>query len=71
MDISAPNETRQPPRPVSGGLRAQNSPSRPSPPPLAPLEYLQSQRRGSITDPSLHAGPSAQAPHNGEQPGAA
>lgn len=27
-----------------------------SPPvPLAPLEYLQNQRRGSITDPSLHA----------------
>ncbi|KAI0068845.1 hypothetical protein BV25DRAFT_1910585 [Artomyces pyxidatus] len=24
-------------------------------PPLAPLDYLQSQRRGSITDPSLHA----------------
>jgi hypothetical protein len=23
--------------------------------PLAPLEYLQNQRRGSITDPSLHA----------------
>ncbi|KAH9843830.1 uncharacterized protein C8Q71DRAFT_844663 [Rhodofomes roseus] len=26
--------------------------------PLAPLEFLQNQRRGSITDPSLHAGPS-------------
>lgn len=26
----------------------------PTVPPLAPLEYLQSQRRGSITDPSLH-----------------
>lgn len=26
-----------------------------SPGPLAPLEYLQNQRRGSITDPSLHA----------------
>ena len=24
-------------------------------PPLAPLEYLQSQRKGSITDPALHA----------------
>ena len=23
--------------------------------PLAPLEFLQNQRRGSITDPSLHA----------------
>lgn len=27
--------------------------------PLAPLEYLQNQRRGSITDPSLHAGPTS------------
>jgi hypothetical protein len=25
------------------------------PPPLAPLHYLQNHRRGSITDPSLHA----------------
>jgi hypothetical protein len=33
-------------------------PSRHSPvAPLAPLEYLQNQRRGSITDPSLHAAP--------------
>lgn len=38
------------------GQRPQNSPTRHSPaPPLAPLEYLQNQRRGSITDPSLHA----------------
>ncbi|PSR72922.1 hypothetical protein PHLCEN_2v11225 [Hermanssonia centrifuga] len=44
---------------------AQNKPSSPaitsrSPvTPLAPLEFLQNQRRGSITDPSLHAaGPS-------------
>lgn len=29
---------------------------------LAPLEYLQSQRRGSVTDPFLHA--SAQQPHH-------
>lgn len=29
--------------------------SRHSPPPLAPLHYLQNHRRGSITDPSLHA----------------
>lgn len=28
-----------------------------SPPPLAPLLYLQTHRRGSITDPSLHAAP--------------
>jgi hypothetical protein len=28
--------------------------SRSSVPPLAPLEYLQNQQRGSITDPSLH-----------------
>lgn len=33
-------------------------PSRLSPAtPLAPLEFLQNQRRGSITDPSLHAAP--------------
>ncbi|KAJ7433847.1 hypothetical protein B0H11DRAFT_2120611 [Mycena galericulata] len=35
-----------------------NQPSRHSPvQPLAPLEFLQNQRRGSITDPSLHATP--------------
>jgi hypothetical protein len=28
-----------------------------SPPPLAPLLYLQTHRKGSITDPSLHAAP--------------
>ncbi|KAI9000985.1 hypothetical protein BD414DRAFT_473273 [Trametes punicea] len=27
--------------------------------PLAPLEFLQNQRRGSITDPSLHAAPTS------------
>ena len=31
--------------------------TRQSPPPLAPLLYLQTHRRGSITDPSLHAAP--------------
>lgn len=31
-------------------------------PPLAPLEYLQKQRKGAITEPSLHA-----AGYNGEQ----
>jgi hypothetical protein len=30
--------------------------------PLAPLEYLQNQRRGSITDPSLHAASSNPPP---------
>ncbi|KAF5363699.1 hypothetical protein D9756_000622 [Leucocoprinus leucothites] len=30
--------------------------------PLAPLEYLQTQRRGSITDPQLHAAPNT-SPH--------
>ncbi|KAL1946773.1 hypothetical protein VTO73DRAFT_14877 [Trametes versicolor] len=29
--------------------------------PLAPLEFLQNQRRGSITDPSLHAAPTPPA----------
>jgi hypothetical protein len=37
-------------------FKKDSSSSRNSPvPPLAPLEYLQNQRRGSITDPSLHA----------------
>ena len=36
---------------------ATNGSSRHSPPPLAPLLYLQTHRRGSITDPSLHAAP--------------
>ncbi|KAI5125009.1 hypothetical protein M0805_007433 [Coniferiporia weirii] len=42
--------------------RPQDSSARHSPaPPLAPLEFLQNQRRGSITDPSLHAAsPSSQ-----------
>lgn len=37
--------------------------------PLAPLEYLQNQRRGSITDPSLHAAPttSSKLNHNYRQ----
>lgn len=36
--------------------RPLDMPARHSPaPPLAPLEFLQNQRRGSITDPSLHA----------------
>ena len=40
---------------ISDPSRAKD-PQRHSPaPPLAPLEFLQSQRRGSITDPSLHA----------------
>lgn len=30
--------------------------------PLAPLEYLQTHRRGSITDPQLHAAPRPQSP---------
>ena len=30
--------------------------------PLAPLEFLQNQRRGSITDPSLHAAPAQPLP---------
>lgn len=42
--------------------------SRHSPaPPLAPLEYLQNQRRGSITDPSLHAAsPNPQTQNNNQ-----
>ncbi|KAG6814182.1 hypothetical protein H0H92_000859 [Tricholoma furcatifolium] len=50
--------------------------SRPSPPPpLAPLQYLQNQRRGSITDPSLHAAPNMKLNTSyrppGEQPSSA
>lgn len=46
MDVTDKDSTHRP----------HDSPSRHSPaPPLAPLEYLQNQRRGSITDPSLHA----------------
>ncbi|GLB33813.1 putative helix loop helix domain containing protein [Lyophyllum shimeji] len=46
--------------PQNGNAKANGSgqkepTSRQSPPPLAPLQYLQNQRRGSITDPSLHA----------------
>jgi hypothetical protein len=48
-DISTaiPNNSSKPPSPPF--------PHSSSVPPLAPLEYLQNQRRGSITDPSLHA----------------
>ncbi|KAI0759923.1 hypothetical protein BC629DRAFT_1584256 [Irpex lacteus] len=39
------------------------APSRHSPvSPLAPLEFLQNQRRGSITDPSLHAASTSNLP---------
>lgn len=41
---------------TSNGTSQKDMPTRHSPiAPLAPLEYLQNQRRGSITDPSLHA----------------
>ncbi|KAJ7700094.1 hypothetical protein B0H17DRAFT_1048551 [Mycena rosella] len=44
--------------PNNGAPNRDNQPSRHSPvAPLAPLEFLQNQRRGSITDPSLHATP--------------
>ncbi|TFK43528.1 hypothetical protein BDQ12DRAFT_675124 [Crucibulum laeve] len=43
---------------ANGSSHRDSSPSKHSPiAPLAPLEYLQNQRRGSITDPSLHAAP--------------
>ena len=45
----------------SNGLSHKELLSRQSPPPLAPLQYLQNQRRGSITDPSLHAAPNAKS----------
>ncbi|KAL1702296.1 hypothetical protein EV121DRAFT_262191 [Schizophyllum commune] len=39
----------------NGLTSAHDQPSSSRVTPLAPLEYLQNQRRGSITDPSLHA----------------
>ncbi|KAH8118308.1 hypothetical protein DFH11DRAFT_662445 [Phellopilus nigrolimitatus] len=50
MDVTASGEKE------TSRDRPQDSSNRHSPaPPLAPLEYLQNQRRGSITDPFLHA----------------
>ncbi|KAH9943413.1 uncharacterized protein BXZ73DRAFT_97454 [Epithele typhae] len=47
----APTASTLPPKPTSPlSTSRQNAVT-----PLAPLEYLQNQRRGSITDPSLHA----------------
>ena len=55
--------------PSSDSNRNESSPaSRHSPViPLAPLEYLQNQRRGSITDPSLHtsSNPQSRTLHSG------
>lgn len=49
-----------PPSAPSNPSASPTVPARHSPvAPLAPLEFLQNQRRGSITDPSLHAGPAA------------
>jgi hypothetical protein len=49
-------DSRRSPSGLRGEAMVQKPPSRHSPiAPLAPLEYLQNQRRGSITDPSLHA----------------
>ncbi|OBZ76596.1 hypothetical protein A0H81_04064 [Grifola frondosa] len=73
--VGAPGASvkKQPGDPLNGSSPAGNTPqnktSSPSTTniryspitPLAPLEYLQNQRRGSITDPSLHAGPT---PHS-------
>ncbi|KAH9938631.1 uncharacterized protein B0H18DRAFT_1205829 [Fomitopsis serialis] len=47
----------QPPSAPPPALGPRHSPVTP----LAPLEFLQNQRRGSITDPSLHARPSLPA----------
>ena len=38
-------------KPLTSSTESRHSPLTP----LAPLEFLQNQRRGSITDPSLHA----------------
>ncbi|KAG5643948.1 hypothetical protein DXG03_009299 [Asterophora parasitica] len=49
--------------PQNGNTKAKDPSPRQSLPPLAPLQFLQNQRRGSITDPSLHAAPNHR--HNG------
>lgn len=52
-------------KPSSPPISARYSPTTP----LVPLEYLQNQRRGSITDPSLHAaGPSGHNHSNNSPP---
>jgi len=54
MDAAPNNQT--PTEVESSGRKLSSPPTHPLQP-LAPLEYLQNQRRGSITDPSLHASP--------------
>ncbi|KIJ56691.1 hypothetical protein M422DRAFT_238306 [Sphaerobolus stellatus SS14] len=64
MDAAQNNQTPTEVDPSTGRrLSPQTHPHKP----LAPLEYLQNQRRGSITDPSLHAsssGPSGNHQHH-------
>src|SRR5215471_9030228 len=53
-----PQDSHRPSSQPSGNIEAQKvNQKHPTVSPLAPLEYLQNQRRGSITDPSLHATP--------------
>ncbi|TFK75906.1 hypothetical protein BDN72DRAFT_874155 [Pluteus cervinus] len=57
-DFSRAQNPAKIPSPSHNGSAHKDSSSRlPPVAPLAPLEYLQNQRRGSITDPSLHAAP--------------
>lgn len=51
--VSSPHHSTK--QSTTNGSSQKESLSRTPIAPLAPLEYLQNQRRGSITDPSLHA----------------
>ncbi|OSD04278.1 hypothetical protein PYCCODRAFT_1387170 [Trametes coccinea BRFM310] len=51
----SPPGTAFQPKTTSPSLSSRQNPVTP----LAPLEFLQNQRRGSITDPSLHAAPNS------------
>jgi hypothetical protein len=69
MSEGAPSNQRPPPSSSSSSspmMTHRDGPRMGSPvTPLAPLEFLQNQRRGSITDPSLHAAGSPNASKHG------
>ena len=66
MDATSDNQTSAEVDNNGGPHRRLSSPLSPVQP-LAPLAYLQNQRRGSITDPSLHASPPDPAAANHHQ----
>ncbi|KAF8529039.1 hypothetical protein BU17DRAFT_80192 [Hysterangium stoloniferum] len=57
MDAASTNQTPTEVESIDRPRLPSPAPQLASLQPLAPLEYLQNQRRGSITDPSLHASP--------------